>query len=134
MDATEPELIPEANLQELGRIKARSGDLYCDVRGGFIKLRAMKEELGMAEDQKAALAEQRAAELKAIGRTLDDFGNQAAKSLGLIFSSHGTDEKLFVDMVDYYDDLKVSLTWINELLDKATQPPEVTQDEVHVLK
>ena len=54
--------------------------------------------------------------------------------MGIIFSSHGTDEDLYVDMVDHYDNLKVSLHWINELLDKCEQNPEVTMGDIQKMK
>jgi len=46
------------------------------------------------------------------------FGKLAANSLGIIFSVHGTDNKRFVDMAPYYENLETCFTVINELLDK----------------
>ena len=51
-------------------------------------------------------------------KACDRYGKMAANSLGLIFSVHGTDEKLFIDMTQYYENLEMLFTIANEVLDK----------------
>lgn len=59
-----------------------------------------------------------AEKLAEVKKQVSEYSSICAKSLGLIFSSHGTNERLFIDMVDFYLDLETNLVFINELIDK----------------
>ena len=44
--------------------------------------------------------------------------------LGLIFGIHGTNEDMFINMVDFYEEMNTNLMCINELLDKQVSIPK----------
>ena len=41
-----------------------------------------------------------------------------AKMLGHVFAIHGTEDDIFVRMVEYYEDMYIKLTCLNELIEK----------------
>lgn len=51
------------------------------------------------------------------------YSKLVAKMLGHVFSIHGTEDKLHVKMVDYYEAMCIRLTCLNEVIDK--QSPEL---------
>lgn len=52
--------------------------------------------------------------------------------LGHVFAIHGTEDEIFVRMVDYYEDMYVKLTCLHELIDK--QAPVLNEYIDTVLK
>lgn len=97
------------SLTELKETRDNLPAVYLDIRAAFLDL----ANSILADDEE--LTKRRRRELDS---RITRFSKMAAKMLGLMFGIHGTDERRFIGMVDFYEDLNVSLQCINELIDK----------------
>ena len=57
---------------------------------------------------------------KVLKKDLTKYSKLVAQMLGHVFSIHGTEDILHVQMVNYYEAMVVRLTCINEVIDKQT--------------
>lgn len=65
--------------------------------------------------------------LKALKGELDTYSEEVAGKLGILFATHGTDEKLFTGHIEYYEELRDHLITIKQLLDNQDKVLTVQQ-------
>ena len=102
--------INQDELRQLKQAQRDCNDLYPQVRDCYIQLNKAKR----AEKNPDGLQDK----VDSLRDMVKKYSVLVAKMLGHVFAIHGTEDDIFVRMVDYYEDMHIKLTCLNELIDK----------------